>query len=59
MRVGNGHGRPSKGPRVRVTTRIPVQSHVQLSKSATKQGVTFSSWVEQAIHDRLETERGA
>lgn len=54
MRGGHGGtGRPSKGPRLRATTRLPVQLHVAASKQAKRQGITLSEWLEQAVEREL------
>jgi predicted HicB family RNase H-like nuclease len=50
-------GRPSKGTRARVSTRIPLVLHRQISHEADRRGLTLNDWVIWALHRALLTSR--
>ena len=45
----NGIGRPSKGHRIRVTTRVDPATHLLVVRAAQRDKVTVSEWVEKAV----------
>lgn len=55
-RRGQG-GRPSKGERRLVVTRLPTAQADRVRDVADRQGVTVSDWLAQVIAERLADER--
>lgn len=49
----NGIGRPSKGHRIRVTTRVDPLVHLAVARAADKAGLTVSEWAEIVIRERV------
>lgn len=45
----DGIGRPSKGHRIRLTTRVPPQTARQAALRAKANGVTISEWMADVI----------
>jgi predicted HicB family RNase H-like nuclease len=48
-------GRPSKGLRVRVTTRLPFTLHQQAAIDAASRGMTINDWLVWAARAALNT----
>jgi predicted HicB family RNase H-like nuclease len=48
-------GRPSKGLRVRVTTRLPFTLHQQAAIDAAARGMTINDWLVWAARAALAT----
>lgn len=49
----NGVGRPSKGHRIRIVTRVDPLTHMFVVRAAAKQNLTVSEWLETVVQDRV------
>ena len=45
----NGIGRPSKGHRIRMVTRVDPLTHLLATRLAAKEDLTISEWLEQVV----------
>jgi predicted HicB family RNase H-like nuclease len=49
----NGIGRPSKGHRIRIVTRVDPLTHLLVARAAAKDELTMSEWLEIVVKDRV------
>lgn len=48
-------GRPSKGHRLRMVTRVDPQTHVRASRAAVTAGLSVSEWLADVVRQRVES----
>lgn len=48
-----GTGRPSKGHRIRMTTRVDPLVHLLAVRDATSRGLSVSEWMELVVTERV------
>lgn len=48
-------GRPSKGTRIRVSTRLPLIVHAAATRAAAARGLDMSTWLAEAAQAHLHT----
>jgi predicted HicB family RNase H-like nuclease len=51
----NGIGRPSKGHRIRIVTRVDPLTHLLVVRAATKDGLSVSEWLEKIVSNTVGT----
>lgn len=49
----DGIGRPSKGHRIRLVTRVDARTHLLAVKAAAAAGLTLSEWLAQVVEERV------
>lgn len=49
----NGIGRPSKGHRIRVTTRLDPLTHLLVVRAAQRDKLSLSEWTEKVLRERV------
>lgn len=52
----NGIGRPSKGHRIRVVTRLDPLTHLLVVRQADKVDLSISEWLELVVRETVGTE---
>lgn len=51
----NGIGRPSKGHRIRMVTRVDPTTHLLAVRAATKEALSISEWLEKLVTEKVGT----